>query len=112
MRPATAADIREYYGEPYRFTVRANAVLLDGKVVGIVGVAREYDIGKFFSDVKPELEPHLSSVTVWRAIKGAMDYVRAYRGPVLSTAEHAEGCVMLHRLGFKHLEGRWYGWLG
>lgn len=92
--------------------MRANAVLLDGAVVGLVGVAREPDVGLFFAEIKPELQPHLGSITVWRAIKGAMDYVRAYPGPVLSTAAHAEGCLMLHRLGFKYLEGRWYGWLG
>lgn len=92
--------------------MRANAVLMDGEVVALVGVAREPDIGKFFSDVKPALQPHLKSITVWRAIVGAMDYVRAYPGPVLASAEHAEGCLMLHRLGFKYLEGRWYGWLG
>ena len=92
--------------------MRANAVLMDGEVVGIIGVIREPDWGKFFSDVKPALQPHLKSITVWRAIRGAMDYVRDYRGPVMAAASHVEGCVMLHRLGFKHLHGAWYGWLG
>lgn len=112
MRPATADDIIEYYGEPCRYSMRVNAVLMDDEVVGLVGVAREPEWGKFFSDTKPQLQPYLKSITVWRAITGAMDYVRAYRGPVLAISDDAEGCRLLFRLGFKHLHGDWHGWLG
>lgn len=92
--------------------MRAMAILMDDEVVALVGVVREPDWGKFFSEHKPQLEPHLKSITVWRAIKASMEYVRSYRGPVMSCARHAEGCLMLHRLGFQHLRGAWYGWLG
>lgn len=87
-------------------------MFVDGEIGGLVGVAREPEWGKFFSDVKPNLEPHLKSITVWRAITAAMDYVRAYRGPVMATAEDSEGCILLHRLGFTHLYGAWHGWVG
>ena len=92
--------------------MRAVVALLDGEAVGLIGVVRERDFGKYFSEIKPQLQPYLKSITVLRAIKESMEYVRAYRGPVMSTAEHAEGCRMLHRLGFTHLHGAWYGWLG
>ncbi len=111
-RATTAQDIIDFYGEPFKFTLKANTVLMDGSVVGVVGVARHPEWGVFFTDYKPELEPHLSSVTVWRAVKDAMTFVRKYRGPVMSIADHVEGCMNLHRLGFSHLYGAWYGWLG
>ncbi len=99
------------YGEPFRRSLRANTVLLDGKVVGMIGVSRDYEWGTFFSDFKPELQPHLKSITVMRAVRDALEFVKSYRGPVLSMAEHGEGCRILHRLGFTHLHGWWYGWL-
>lgn len=86
-------------------------VEIDGQVAGIVGISREYTIGKFFADFKPELGPYLKSVTVWRAIKAALQFCDEYRGPVIAVAEHGEGCRILHRLGFDHLEGAHYGWL-
>lgn len=92
--------------------MKAIVAEMDGEVAGIVGVAREKDWGKFFSDFKPQLRPYLKSITIMRAIKDALQIVREYRGPVLAIAESPEGCRILHRLGFKHLYGAWYGWLG
>ena len=91
--------------------MRAVVVTQDGEVTGIAGVARERDWGKFFSDYKPQLQPYLKSITVMRAVKDALQIVREYRGPVLAIARDAEGCRILHRLGFTHLHGAWYGWL-
>lgn len=111
-RRATAEDVIAYYGEPYRQSMRANAIVLDGEVAGLVGVVRHKEWGVFFSDHKPQLRDHLSSVTVWRAIKDAMAIVESYRGPVMSIADDAESCIQLTRLGFQHLYGAWWGWLG
>lgn len=110
-RPATAADIIEYYGEAHSKTLRANVAVMDGRCIGLVGVSREKDWGLFFSDVKPELQPYLKSVQIMRCVKQALRYVREYKGPVVSIAESAEGCRILNRLGFTHLYGAWYGWL-
>ncbi len=104
--------MNEFYGEPPSGTTRATVAVMDGKVVGIIGITREGDYGKFFSDFTEELEPHLKSVTIMRAIKGALRYCDQYRGPVLAVAQHAESCRIMHRLGFTHLHGGWYGWLG
>ena len=95
----------------YPFTVQANVAVLDGKVVGICGVAKHPEWGLFFSDFKEELRPYLSSVTIWRGIKDAMRYVERYAGPLVSQASSVEGCMNLNRLGFSHLHGVWYGWL-
>ena len=84
---------------------------MDGEPVGVVGVIRERYFGKFFSDFKPELQPHLRSITIMRAINGALDYADRYRGPVIAVAKDAEGCRILFRLGFTHLQGALYGWL-
>lgn len=100
-----------FYGEPHRHSLRANSILMDEEVVAIVGVVRHPEWGIFFTEHKPQLRPYLSSVTVWRAIKDAMTFVQNYKGPVMSIAEHAEGCINLKRLGFDHLYGAWWGWL-
>jgi hypothetical protein len=92
--------------------MRANVVLMDGEVVGVIGVARHPEWGTYFSEFKPQLQEHLNSITVWRAIKDSMTYVKQYKGPVLSIADDAESCVVMHRLGFTHLHGAWHGWLG
>lgn len=91
--------------------MRAYVALVDGKVCGIVGLSREGNIGKFFADFNEELAPYIGSVTVMRIVKKALKFCDAYRGPVISIAEHAEGCRMLNRIGFTHMEGEYYGWL-
>lgn len=84
---------------------------MDGKVVGVIGITKESDHGKFFSDFAEELRPHLRSVTIMRAIKDSLAYCEQYGGPVLALAKDAEGCRIMHRLGFTHLQGGWYAWL-
>lgn len=111
MRYASAADILAFYGEPARGTVRALVAEMDGEVVGIIGIVREPQWGLFFSEFKPALQVQLKSITIMRAIKRALTFCDDYRGPVLAIAEDAESCRIMHRLGFTHLHGAWYGWL-
>lgn len=91
--------------------MRAIVVVMDGKLVGMLGVVREREIGKYFTDHRPELQPHLRSITIMRAVKASLRFADQYRGPVIAIAEHAESCRLLHRLGFTHLQGAYYGWL-
>jgi len=84
---------------------------MDNKCVGLVGVSRGDKWGIYFSEFKEELRPHLRSLPIMRAIKDSLKYCDQYRGPVLSLAKDGEGCRILHRLGFTHLHGGWYGWL-
>lgn len=91
--------------------MRAIVAEMDGEVVGVVGVVREGPIGKYFCDISPKLQPRLRSITILRAIKASMKLVEQYKGPVVAVAEHAEGCRILNRLGFIHLDGAYYQWL-
>lgn len=91
--------------------MKAIVAEMDGKVAGIIGIVREYGYGKYFCDISPELMPHLRSITVMRAIKESMKFCEEYKGPLVAVAEHAEGCRILNRLGFTHLQGALYGWL-
>lgn len=90
--------------------MRANTALLDGEVAGMIGVAKHPEWGLFFAYNTEDLQPHLSSVTIWRCIKDVMKIVDQYSGPVISQASCVEGCINLNRLGFFHLHGPWYGW--
>ncbi|NOR35863.1 MAG: hypothetical protein GQ577_03865 [Woeseiaceae bacterium] len=100
----------EYYGAPQRGTMRAFVILLDGKPAGFIGLLREGGIGKYFTEYKPELQPYLKSITIMRALCKALDWCRAYRGPVVAIATTAESCYTMNRLGFEHMEGVYYGW--
>ncbi len=84
---------------------------MDGELVGVVGVAREHSYGKYFCDIKPELQPHLRSITIMRAIKASLGFCDQYRGPLVAVADDAESCRLLNRLGFTHIQGALYGWL-
>lgn len=99
-----------YYGAPSDLSMRADVAILNGEVVGVIGVAREREYGRFFSDISPKLRPHLRSITILRAIKAAMRFVEGYGGPVLAEAEHDEGRRILGRLGFEHVDGEFYIW--
>ncbi len=91
--------------------MRAIMIFMDGQPAGIIGVVREREYGKYFTDHRPELQPHLRSITIMRAVKEGLRFADEYRGPVIAIAEHAESCRLLNRLGFTHLEGALYGWL-
>jgi len=90
--------------------MRALVAEMDGKIVGVIGVSREGNVGKYFCNFAPELKPYLRSITIMRAIKQSMEFVKQYGGPVVSVAEHAEGARILGRLGFEHLYGEFYLW--
>ncbi len=91
--------------------MRCIVAFVDGQLSGVIGVVREREYGKFFCDFKPELQPHLRSITIMRAIKASLRFADQYQGPVIAVADHAESCRILHRLGFTHLHGAYYGWL-
>ena len=111
VRPATAEALAAFYGKRPQSTIRGFVAYLEDKPVGVIGIVREPTLGKFFCDFKPELEPYISSVKMWRAIKKTMKIVEEYKAPVGAVAEHAEGCRILSRLGFTHIDGDFYAWL-
>jgi hypothetical protein len=83
---------------------------MDGKLVGMIGVIRDRMYGRYFCDFGSELQPYLRSMKIMRAIKESMQIVESYKGPVISVAEHVEGCRILNRLGFVHFDGVIYIW--
>jgi hypothetical protein len=91
--------------------MRANIAIMDGEIVGVVGVVRERQCGKYFCDFKPELQPHLRSITIMRAIRASLRFCDEYRGPLVAIAADAESCRLLNRLGFTHIDGALYGWI-
>lgn len=90
--------------------MRAIVAVMDDEVVGVIGLAREDEYGRYFSDFKPVLHPYLRSITILRAIKRSMEFVRRYRGLVMAEAEHEEGQRILRRLGFEHVDGEFFVW--
>ena len=106
-RPATAADIRSFYGDDWPTTMRAMVVLMDGKLAGIAGIVREGPGYKLFSDSIPELEPHLRSMTVLRAVKKVLEFTESSRLPVAAVSDNPD---LLERIGFKHFGGDEYLW--
>ncbi len=110
-RRATQRDLETYYGGPPAGSMRAYVAIMDGELVGVVGVVRERTYGKYFCDIRPELQPHLRSITIMRAVKASLRFADEYRGPLIAVADDAESCRLLNRLGFTHIQGALYGWL-
>lgn len=111
-RPATAADIREFYGHPIGVTVRAMAMLVDGKVEALAGLARWPRFYEFFSEIRPGARSRLHCVTVIRHLLRAAAWIRDCRLPVIAVASADEpGSVqLLERLGFVHEYGEFFKW--
>jgi hypothetical protein len=106
-RPATAADVRAFYGGSVAQTMRALVITLGGEPVGIVGLAHEGPYLKFFSEEKPELASHRRRVAVLRALQEVMRWVRDARQLVLSLSNNAD---LMRRLGFERIEDDVYVW--
>jgi hypothetical protein len=105
---ATAADIDEFYGERPGESLRAVVVRLDGRPAAIIGVAIERTRARAFSEYKPELEPHLKSIPVMRAIKAAQQMFAASGRPVVAVCDGS--AALLVRLGFVQLQDDIYLW--
>lgn len=101
-RYATQADVLAYYGELPDQTIRAIIVLLDDVPSGIVGLDLRTDRAIAFSEQKPELEPHMKSMTVLRAIKRAQRMFRESPVPVIVV--NTSNPPLLERLGFTEIE--------
>jgi hypothetical protein len=106
-RYATAADVRSFYGESVKPTLRAVALLVDGAPAAIVGLASEGPYQKLFSDERPEFEPHRRSMAVLRAIKRVQDWIRACPQVVFSESQNRP---LLERLGFQQIEEGIFVW--
>jgi hypothetical protein len=103
VRHATAADIDTFYGSrPYQ-TVRALVADLNGKPVGLIGLARENGCSKIFSEYGPELKGRLKCMAILRAIKTVLRWAKESSLPVIAVAqpEEHDSPRVLNRLGFE-----------
>jgi hypothetical protein len=78
--------------------MRAVAIRMGERPVGIIGIAKEPERDRVFSEYKPELAPHLKRMAVLRAIKCVMGWVESSKIPVYAISE---GTGILEKLGFE-----------
>lgn len=107
-RPATAADIAAFYGQPRRETVQAVMVIKEGAAVGIIGLKRERDRQFLFADGRPELGEDIGSFAVRRAVLLMLRIALRSKLPLFSVRE--PGSDVLPRLGFERVCGDLYQW--
>lgn len=101
-RFAASADVEKYYGELPPQTIRAVVVTLNEEPVGIAGLSYDGDRYTAFSEFKPELEPHLKSMPVLRAVKAVERMIHEANLPVIVI--NTTNPPLLERLGFREIE--------
>lgn len=119
-RPATAADIEEWYEGPSPGTVSAHVVLLDGRVAGVAGLVlpglRGGKVAEAFSEMAPELQPHLGHPLVQAAIGRVLRMIRKSKFTVIAVADPniPTSEALLRRLGADRVgrinDGEVYQW--
>lgn len=102
FRFASAADVDRYFGERPDQTIKAIAVFMGEEPVGMVGLEMYRDRCVAFSEFKPELEPHLKTMPVLRAVKAAQKMFREQSLPVLVV--NTSNPQLLERLGFQEIQ--------
>lgn len=104
---ATGSDIDAFYGERPRESLRAVCVRMDDRPVVIIGLAKEPERDRLFSEYKPEMASHLGRITVLRALKCVMGWIESSKVPVYAISE---GTGILEKLGFEQVVGDVYTW--
>jgi hypothetical protein len=108
IRPATAADVEEFYGRPPLFSMRGFVGVKDGVVIGLGGVYRMDDHYIAFSDLKPEAREHLTYVL--RAAKEVIKLMNNYDEVFAYPSEAEKNAAgFLEHLGFTQC-GKLYRW--
>lgn len=108
VRPATAADIAEFYGAPRRETVQAVMVMKAGAAVGIIGLKHEPGRLFLFADQRPELGADIGSFAVRRAVLAMVQRALRSKLPLFSVRDPDSD--VLPRLGFERVCGNLYQW--
>lgn len=114
--PASSDQVRRFFGETPKQTVRAWAVMLDGEPVAIGGFAYSGDYIVMFSNLTPEIRRFPKSL-----LKAAKQIVREaaarHKGAVIAIADPSEPTApnFLTHLGFLYVgsspDGEVYQWL-
>lgn len=109
--PATKELLTEYYGEPQDPRVRAFVALLDGKPIGVGGIAYRGQNLEVFSDLQPEMKRY--KLTIYKVARKIRDILREKRLPAFAVANPDEPTAdaFLRRIGFEKTDGGLYLWL-
>jgi hypothetical protein len=112
LRPATAADLRDWYGEAPKRSCRAWVIAQDGKLVALAGYSFEPGYILVFSEVRGE---HPKFAT-WKYAKKLFANITKYRLPMRAVAnpDIPGSDRFLERLGFEFEQetdiGKQYLW--
>lgn len=113
LRPARAGDFETLYHEPLRHSIWAHTAELDGRVVGIGGIAY---IGKqpvLFSRMVDELRPHKRFIV--RCAKRAAEMARVAHAAAVANPKEPLSCRLLMRIGLAWCgtmpEGEVFAWV-
>lgn len=103
IRPATAEDVRSFYGAPEGQTVRALVAVLDGEIVGIGGLRYQGDSVVAFSKLAPAIRSRRKDIV--RGARAVMQMIERRGKPVMAAAEPTEPNApsFLARLGFEQV---------
>jgi hypothetical protein len=103
IRPATADDLKGVHPEADGVSYRAWAAELDGKTVGVIGLALTRPRACLFCAFEEELRPHLKAMPILRLLKKVKDTIEARGLPVYAIREPDEdkAPAILARLGFE-----------
>lgn len=106
-RPASEADLIEYYGGKPKQTIRAIMFYEGDKAVGIGGVKNEAGYFIAFSEIKDGA--NVSKQAIWRATMKVMNMIKELGVTVYAVPESPSSVAFLERLGFAE-DGAAYRW--
>lgn len=101
IRPATLADVLDFYGVDPPHTVMAWAVEYRGKLACIAGVAIMPGVGaQAFSKVKPDVEA--PKATILKTARKLLELIAATGLPFTAQSETKQSGKFLRYLGFEN----------
>jgi len=108
---ATPEDVKAYFGESIRETIKAVSLWLDDELMGIAGFVRYNGHMKAFSDVKEEFVPYLRKFVVLRKIIEMKKYCEKQMIPVYGVSGDTYGPGLLENMGFVEIQENVYRWV-
>ena len=103
--PATRDLVTAFYGYVPQPTIQAHVAVLDGRVVGVAGIAFESGGPMLFSDPAPEMRARRRDMV--RAVRFLEAQAKGFKGRLFAIAKVGEPAAprLLKRLGFVPVEG-------
>lgn len=97
LRPSRSGDFEALYGEPLRFTIKAQTAEIDGQIVGIGGIAYIEGQPVLFSRMTDALRPHKKFIV--RCARMAAVMAREARAAAIANPNERLSCKLLERIG-------------